>query len=241
MRATSLIASVTLAAVLCELCGCAAPAGTEQPGSAAEGVQRERIEWCDIWVTDADKDRLPRVLLIGDSITRGYFQGVEKRLEGKASCARVTTSKCIGDPGLLPEVELLLDQYRFDVVHVNNGMHGWSYSEEQYGKALGPFMQAIIKQGRGARVIWAHTTPVMSDGSADNKQTQRVKARNAMAAAFAAEHNIPIDDLFTPVVQHPEYFSADGVHLSSKGIEIQAAQVADCVLKALEGAEQKGQ
>ena len=34
---------------------------------------RERIEWADIWVTDADKDDLPRVLLIGDSITRGYF------------------------------------------------------------------------------------------------------------------------------------------------------------------------
>ena len=32
---------------------------------------RERIEWADIWVTDADKDDLPRVLLIGDSITRG--------------------------------------------------------------------------------------------------------------------------------------------------------------------------
>ncbi|MHB8974904.1 MAG: hypothetical protein ACYC4N_31125, partial [Pirellulaceae bacterium] len=39
---------------------------------------RERIEWADIWVTDADKNDLPRVLLIGDSITRGYFDGVEK-------------------------------------------------------------------------------------------------------------------------------------------------------------------
>ena len=45
---------------------------------------RERIEWADIWVTDADKNDLPRVLLIGDSITRGYFDGVEKQLAGKA-------------------------------------------------------------------------------------------------------------------------------------------------------------
>lgn len=44
----------------------------------------ERIEWIDIWVTDADKDDLPRVLLVGDSITRGYFGAVEKHLEGKA-------------------------------------------------------------------------------------------------------------------------------------------------------------
>jgi hypothetical protein len=45
---------------------------------------RERFEWADIWVTDADKSDLPRVLLIGDSITRGYFDGVEKQLAGKA-------------------------------------------------------------------------------------------------------------------------------------------------------------
>ncbi len=30
---------------------------------------RERIEWADIWVTDADKDDLPRVLLIGEGDT----------------------------------------------------------------------------------------------------------------------------------------------------------------------------
>ena len=45
---------------------------------AAEEPIRERIEWADIWITDADKDDLPRVLLIGDSITRGYFGEVEK-------------------------------------------------------------------------------------------------------------------------------------------------------------------
>ena len=38
--------------------------------SADEPI-RERTEWADIWVTDADKDDLPRVLVIGDSITRG--------------------------------------------------------------------------------------------------------------------------------------------------------------------------
>jgi hypothetical protein len=55
--------------------------------SAQEPI-RERIEWTDIWVTDADKDDLPRVLLIGDSITRGYFGEVEKQLAGTAYCAR---------------------------------------------------------------------------------------------------------------------------------------------------------
>jgi hypothetical protein len=36
---------------------------------------RESIEWCDIWVSHANETNLPRVLLIGDSITRAYFPG----------------------------------------------------------------------------------------------------------------------------------------------------------------------
>lgn len=47
------------------------------PFASAEEPVRERIEWIDIWVTDADKDGLPRVLLVGDSITRGYFGAVD--------------------------------------------------------------------------------------------------------------------------------------------------------------------
>ena len=54
------------------------------PFRSAEEPVRERIEWIDIWVTDADKDDLPRVLLVGDSITRGYFGDVEKHLSAKA-------------------------------------------------------------------------------------------------------------------------------------------------------------
>ena len=41
----------------------------------------ESIEWCDIWISHANETNLPRVLLIGDSITRAYYPEVEKRLE----------------------------------------------------------------------------------------------------------------------------------------------------------------
>ena len=45
-----------------------------------------------------NRNDLPRVLLIGDSIVRGYFGDVERALEGRANCARLTTSRCICDP-----------------------------------------------------------------------------------------------------------------------------------------------
>lgn len=83
---------------------------------AADEPIRERIEWADIWVTDANKNDLPRVLLIGDSITKGYFSEVEKHLAGKAYCARLTTSKCVSNPSFADEVQLLLKHYKFGFI-----------------------------------------------------------------------------------------------------------------------------
>ncbi len=54
--------------------------------SAAEPV-RERIEWIDIWVTEADKADLPRVLLAGHSFTRGYFETLAKRVAGSIAAS----------------------------------------------------------------------------------------------------------------------------------------------------------
>ena len=105
------------------------------------------------------------MLLIGDSITKGYYPQVAEKLKGKASVARLATSKSLGDPVLLAEVALVLDQCRFDVVHFNNGMHGWGYSEEEYGKAFPELVATIRKHAPKAKLIWATTTPVRRRGN----------------------------------------------------------------------------
>ncbi len=234
MRKSVWIMLGILAALFGQLAGCAVPGKPTGPSASTNRVLREQIEWCDTWVTDADKDDLPRVLLLGDSITRGYFKDVETRLAGKAHCARVTTSKGINDPFVLPEIELVLAQYEFKVIHVNNGLHGVPYTEEQYAKAFGPFLQAIAGKAGGARLIWAHTTPVMLNGTLENQRTEQVKGRNRVAAEFALAHNIPIDDLFGLAMKHPEYYSPDGVHFNKLGVEAQAKQVAGCISTALD-------
>ena len=47
-------------------------------------IAREYIEWSDIWIPGANKTDLPHVLLIGNSITRGYYGKVEAALKEKA-------------------------------------------------------------------------------------------------------------------------------------------------------------
>src|ERR1700689_5014016 len=113
---------------------------TAQAGAAPPA--REAIEWCDIWISHANETNLPRVLLIGDSITRAYYPEVEKHLAGKAYVARLATSRFISDPVLLQEIALVLDNTKFDIIHFNNGMHGWQHSEKEYGDAFPGFLAA---------------------------------------------------------------------------------------------------
>src|SRR5260221_5317630 len=105
---------------------------------------RESIEWCDIWISHASDTNLPRVLLIGDAITRDYYPEVEKHLAGKAYVARLTTSRFLSDPVLAKEIALVLEDTKFDIIHFNNGMHGWQHSEQEYQKAF-PIFLATIK------------------------------------------------------------------------------------------------
>src|ERR1700733_2980457 len=68
-------------------------------------ASRESIEWCDIWISHANETNLPRVLLIGDSISRDYYARVEKLLSGKAYVGRLSSSAFIADPVLIQQVK----------------------------------------------------------------------------------------------------------------------------------------
>ena len=191
---------------------------------------RESIEWCDIWISHANETNLPRVLLIGDSITRAYYPQVEKNLEGKAYVARLSTSRFISDPVLLQEIVLLLDNNKFDIIHFNNGMHGWQHSEKEYGDAFPKFLATIKAHAPDAKLIWANTTTLkVSPALPPDDQTQasdeRVARRNAIALEYIQPAGIDVDDLNSLVKGHPEYHS-DNVHFNDEGINLQAAQVA---------------
>src|SRR6266550_1322543 len=121
---------------------------------------RESIEWCDIWISHANETNLPRVLLIGDSIARDYYPEVEKHLAGKAFVARLATSRFLADPVLLKEIELVLNEAKFDVIQFNNGMHGWQHSEAEYRNGLPKLIKTIRAHAPQARLIWANTTPL---------------------------------------------------------------------------------
>lgn len=199
-------------------------------------ASRESIEWCDIWIAQADQAGLPRVLLIGDSITRAYDPAVEQRLAGKAYVARLATSAFLSDPMLLKQVEMMLDSMKFDVIHFNNGMHGWQHSEAEYRQAFPEFLATIQKHAPHAKLIWATTTTLKVSTPVNPGEVrpsdERIAARNAIAREFVSAQNIPIDDLNALMAGHPEYHS-DNIHFNEQGIALQADQVAAAIEQVL--------
>jgi lysophospholipase L1-like esterase len=198
-------------------------------------ISRESIEWCNVWTPDANGTNLPRALLIGDSITGGYGPKVADALKGKVSVARLTTSKSLGDPVLLAEVAMVLDQCRFDVVHFNNGLHGWGYTEEEYEKSFPELLSTIRKHAPKVKLIWATITPIRQAGKLDviAENTKRVQARNKIAEGIVTKAGITVNDLYGLVKEHPEYWSQDGVHFNGQGIAVQAEQVSKRILECL--------
>jgi hypothetical protein len=196
---------------------------------------REFYEWANIWIPEATGTKLPRVLLIGDSITFGYYQAVADKLQSKASVARLTTSKAVGDPALLTEVALVLDQCRFDVVHFNNGLHGWGYSEAEYQQHFPQLIATIRKHAPKAKLIWATITPMRTakDLSVVAEGTKRVQARNKIAAEIVSKEGIAVDDLYGLVKDHTDYWSPDGVHFNAKGVAVEAEQVTKRIKNSL--------
>ncbi|HEY2470669.1 MAG TPA: SGNH/GDSL hydrolase family protein [Terracidiphilus sp.] len=194
----------------------------------------EKIEWT--WeVRPPNPDlRLPNVLLLGDSITRNYFPQVTKDLAGVANVYLMASSTSIGDPRLPHQIAefAAMEKVQFRVVHFNNGMHGWGYSESQYKSAFPQFLCAIRKLvGRKGALIWASTTPVRQD-VADGATNTRVEKRNAIALSLVKGAGIPLDDQHALMVQHHDFYE-DDVHFNSEGANIQGDQAASTIRTAL--------
>lgn len=231
------------------------PMAPKSSGTPATDFPRESIEWCDIWIPHSNENKLPRVLLLGDSITRGYRPEVDKRLNGKAYVAQLASSAFVNDPALLAQVAMVLDHNTFDVIHFNNGMHGWQHSEQEYEQGLPVLIETIRKHAPKAKLVWASTTPLRDNSApaatgapkdsasaesgrlmtqADVKKVSdaRIRARNAIAEKIMTANHIPIDDLYTLSAGHPEQHS-DNVHFNPAGVNHQADQVAQSVTKQL--------
>jgi lysophospholipase L1-like esterase len=189
--------------------------------------------------TTQDLPGLPRVLLIGDSISIGYTVPVQKLLQGKANVHRIN-----GNAGPSSNGVFLIDSWlgkdKWDVIHFNFGLHDLKRLDdgkhqvppEAYQRYLGLIVQRLKRTG--ARLVWASTTPV-PEGKVNPPRTPAdVPVYNSLAARIMKENNISVDDLYTFALPRlAEIQTPVNVHFTAAGSELLAKQVAAAIEHAL--------
>lgn len=216
--------------------------------SQNESKSRPRNPAFAVVVDDPD---LPRVLLIGDSISIGYTVPVREVLAGQANVHRIPTN---GGPTTrgLQAIDDWLGDAKWDVVHFNWGLHDLKYIDksgalvdvdrghqqvpvDEYESNLRKLVDRL--QQTGATLIWASTTPVPP--GAKGRVVGDASRYNAVAKQIMDEEGVAIDDLYQfckprlKEIQRPA-----NVHFTPEGSRELAEQVAKAIREALE--EQNG-
>jgi len=197
------------------------------------------------YVAVPDDPKLPRILILGDSISIGYTIPVRKLLEGKANVHR-PADNCGPTTHGVADLDKWLGDGKWDVIHFNFGLHDLKYVDEKnkntdvskgkqqvppeaYEKNLREIVDRLKKTG--AKLIWANTTPV-PEGSASRVKGDEAKY-NEIAAKVMAENNIPTDDLHAVVEKDPTIQLPHNVHFKPEGYKVLAHSVVASIEAAL--------
>jgi len=196
------------------------------------------------------KAGLPKVLLLGDSISIGYAKATIALLKDVANVQRAKAN-CGDTKSGLKYLKRWLGTTNWDVIHFNWGLHDLCYRHpdskvyghrdkakgtiavplDQYEKNLEELVQRLKETG--ASLIWASTT-IVPEGEAGRHVGDEIKY-NAVARRIMERHDVTINDLRALTATFPpKLFSAPGdVHFKKEGSLRLARQVAESVKEAL--------
>lgn len=192
-----------------------------------------------------DVPGLPRVLLLGDSISMGYTLPVRAGMRGRANVHRPAENG--GDTGRgLRRLDAWLGTGHWDVIHFNFGLHDLKYLDAA-GKYVPPDrghqvtplpqyeanLRVLVARLRrtGAQLIYATTTPVPAGSLGRVEHDER--AYNEVAQRVMRELGVPVDDLAAVAAANPSLQQPNNVHFTDAGYERLAAAVAASIEKAL--------
>lgn len=196
-----------------------------------------------------DVPGLPRVLLIGDSISIAYTLPVRELLRGKANVHRAPANcqnSVVGLTRTRPGPKSWLGEGKWDVIHFNFGL--WdarlnastglaTVPGDQYRDNLLEIAKRL--QESGAKVVFATTTPVPKSLlgepnpgplSPKTRLFEEVGSRNEMAVAELKKKGVMIDDLYSVILPVLEkYQRANDVHFTKEGSDLLAKAVAESI------------
>jgi len=181
---------------------------------------------------------LPRVLLIGDSITNGYLEPVRKALAGKANVDAWITPTTQADKSLPKTITAILAWQKYRVIHFNLGLHGWQAGRIPDGQ-FEPLTRQLVQNLRAgapqATLIWATITPVTVKGEPEklNPEIQpTIDEHNRMALVVMESEGVEVNDLDGLMGKNLPLAAGDMFHWKKEGMVL----ITDQVTKSIEAA-----
>ncbi len=231
------------------------PTAQKKPG------ERQANKWHPSYEAVQDIEGLPRVLLLGDSVSIGYTLDVRKQLAGKANVHRPPFNCGPTERGLAGKSQAAIERWlatggaekKWDVIHFNWGLHDIEFIDangkmtessdpkdppyhhrvtpEEYRKNLETLVARLQKTG--AKLIWSSTTPVPQ--GAKGHRTEDVPVYNGIAGEVMKNAGgILIDDLYRFALPRlTEIQRPQNIHYTSEGYAALAQEVSRTILMAL--------
>lgn len=209
---------------------------------AATGQQAPRLEFQPI----VDQPGLPRVLIIGDSISIGYTLPLRAALKGIANVHRPPTN-CAHTWRGLEAIDQWLGEGKWDLIHFNWGLHDLKYVDANGKLALPPEGKQVSTVGEyaenleklvlrlkqtGAKLIWRPTTPV-PEGSQGRVPADLPKY-NTAARDLIDRYGIEVDDMNSFIRdQNISHIRPGNVHFSKDSSALLAGNTAELIRQKL--------
>ena len=192
---------------------------------------------------------LPKVLIMGDSISIAYTSHVIENLKGVAQVRRHRGNAGPTIRGVT-RIEEWLGKGKWDVIHFNWGlwdMYGWEYhkedrSPEAYGKRLESLVGRLKETS--AKLIWATTTPACpaNETTMERRFKQNIRISPELEQRYLdvaldvmKKHGVEINDLHAFMKPRwKKYAIADNnVHFNKLGSQKLGEQVAKAIKSVL--------
>jgi acyl-CoA thioesterase-1 len=189
-----------------------------------------------------DDPKLPRVLIMGDSISIGYTPRVRKLLDGKANIHRPKTNcrwSAFGNENVLHWI----GDEKWDLIHFNFGLwdwYGWKQNKKATAQSYAKSLEGIVQKlkSSGAKLVFAVTTPPCIGPEKKVKfivSEERAEEFNRAALAVMKKYGVAINDLYSAIGKDRAKYQLgeNDVHYNDAGRDLLAAQVSKVITKEL--------
>lgn len=191
------------------------------------------------------RSALPKVLILGDSISVGYTPYVKEMLAGEADVVR-PEENCQGTTHALKNIDKWLGDTRWDVVHFNFGLHDLKHVDPVVGKnsnkpedpqqadvrSYSQNLKVITKKlkQRGAKLIFATTTPFPDKPDGPLRRSEEVPKYNRSALKIMKKNRIAVNDLYTFALPKLKSLQIpNNVHFTKEGSSALAKVVVESI------------